>query len=304
MVVMETYIERCLAGKTRSDSPFYCFSCGGPVSGKGLPAKMLVREGHENFALINMDIMRGAPDYERLVGQHYHPEKQEATILEFYRRAQAIVAEAAARGISVVFEDHGDYPEAIRRQLALVRAEGYETFLAANSCSPENLTVLANDDKVRPWTMACHRRFYDAYPALKKEFDAGILLEKLPAKANKDHQFGLIARYTNDHGNVTEEILDDERYTAFHGWKNTPIDPAETAAFDRVDGLMAGAYPEPRNAGALVEGGRSEGFWQDITRGPTGALTARLNRRADLPVAWAARQENHDPGLTNENSRL
>lgn len=80
----KAYIDKILEGKQVSERPFYLLSCGGPGSGKGLPAAILKRNNID-FALLDMDVMQGNPNFElnRKQKLGVHPEKMKNTIVEF-----------------------------------------------------------------------------------------------------------------------------------------------------------------------------------------------------------------------------
>jgi len=77
---MDHFVERCLDGKTRSDTPFYCLSCGGPGSGKSMPAQILQTRGVRNFAIIDEQIMEDYRPYQRTRKAGPHGEKHVDTI--------------------------------------------------------------------------------------------------------------------------------------------------------------------------------------------------------------------------------
>jgi len=243
---MEEYISRALEGKTKSENPFYCLSCGGPGSGKGLPAAILKYQGYNNFVLIDKHIMDGYPEYEKIKHKHLHPEKVADMVQEYYRRATNIVVEAAKQGISIIFEDHGDCREIYKKHIIICKSENYETFLTETTCAITPLRKLASIlsqqngfPDMKDWRESYHRRILNSSNELKKLFDHGVLLEKVPDIKEGGHaSFNKLSHFTCSNGKVNEEIIDEEGHKRYKEWEKIRITPEYKAYFARVDAAL------------------------------------------------------------------
>lgn len=239
-------IERLFAGKTPSVTPFYCFSAGGLCSGKGLPHRLLTQMGHDNFILIGTHTLDDDWRVQFAKQRHlsFHPEKLKPMIGDFYDRAAVMVEAAVRRGVSIVFEDHGDFPHEVQRHLALAKPQGYESFLIFNSLSPPKLemTLEANQTLNReklPWTYAYHKRVYDFFPHIAELFEQGAVTERQPSSMKNAIAFKTVMGWQGRGAQRVETIYDPVAWQAFHGWKDMMPDPYEVKQFARLDRVMA-----------------------------------------------------------------
>jgi len=184
------------------------------------------------------------------------------------------VKEASRRGISIIFEDHGDYPDEIKRHLALVKAQHYETFLAESTISPQDMI---NYSLIRAeqtgfhgklqWAQAYHLRFQNAMKELENKFDAGELFKKIPDFAGRNSKYIPVARWEGhqERPEPEKEIIDAKAYHEYKSWGDVAVPQHVTREIERLDDVMGRERAtRPIDIDDINQAGRGEGFLHHV----------------------------------------
>lgn len=237
--------------------PFYALAAGGPASHKCFLSILLEQQKCTGFISINDELL--APFFPASTSSYPHNEKSAEHIKDYYTLVSHIVEEAKDRGISVILEDHGDYPEIYKRHLKTVNQADYDTFLLMTTISPKNfdskceyLIKNAGMPDFREWGKAYHQRIAQKFEGLLDVFDKGMLIETQPAYISPDNLSHAHSVMRFDHSRIDQpvEILDDERYKAFQTWKEHTNSADFRDYFKSADEVVESGIP----GGSFTEG--------------------------------------------------
>lgn len=237
--------------------PFYALAAGGPASHKSLLSALMARQGVKGVFTISEETL--APFFPDDKSAFPHHEKTDANIRDYYTLVSHIVKEAKKRNISVIFEDHGDYPQVYRQHLKEL-GPGYSSFLLATTISPSDYDakvsyIVEHDGGLdfKEWGKAYHRRFAESFNNLPEIFDKGILLETRPGYISPDHESHAhgVLRFNNTRAKPAMEVLDEQRYQTFRSWEGQEISPEFRSFFRAADTAMESGYPAERASGSV-----------------------------------------------------
>jgi len=228
--------------------PFYALAAGGPSTGKYL-MPFLLAQHQVDFLHINDDLL--IPYLGIAACGEPHPEKRPEHIAAYYTLVDALVLEAMRRGISIVLEDHGDFPDVYRGHLACAEQYGYANHLVITSISQKTLEEKAIYKDCMPhhreWARAYQKRVFANIDTLTEMFDSGSLVETRSDYLSDDSQYHAsnIMRFMHCDWGLHKDVLADDRYSELMQWNNCYIDPAYIEYFDAVDRAMHGYTPMP-----------------------------------------------------------
>jgi hypothetical protein len=206
-------------------TPFYALAAGGPASNKETLSALLNVQGQKGYITLSDDtVMEFLPKSDF---RYPHFEKNADHIKEYYGLIEHIITAAAQKHISVIFEDHGDYPSEYKKHVAAVGKHGYESFLFLTTVSPANFTrridaLMQQIDlpDFREWGRGYHVRVGQHVDTLTTIFDRGMIVEAEPPDISPDkklHAFGVM-RFDNTSPTPHIEVLDEQRYRTFQSW--------------------------------------------------------------------------------------
>ncbi len=247
-VIAETLLKDVPSCKGR---PFYVLAAGGPASHKCFFDTFLKAHDYQSYICIGDELLEQF--FSKSEKKYPHHEKSAEHIVDYYKLIDAIVAQAIKQNISIVLEDHCDYPAVYQRHIDATKNAGYNNFLLFNTITPTNFKKKIDfliDHSALPnfieWGKAYHLRADSCFERLLSMFDNGMLIEHCPSFVSEDGKpHADIIAQSNKKKQNGMEVLNAERYEEFKQWEAQQVDPEFISYFKNADRVMQETSFEP-----------------------------------------------------------
>lgn len=247
MHINETIIEEVFEGTSPSkDIPFYALASGGPASHKCFFGDWLKKNGWDGFLTIDESVEKFLHTGEEAL--YPHGEKSPNSISAYYDFIEALIHEAAKRNVSIILEDHGDYPDIYKDHINFVTPYGYESFVVGTTITEPNFnkkTQHLMDNEGMPdftdWGKLYHKRLAQRFDKLTDTFPKGILVETQPDYISPDgepHE-RLVLCFEQNEKKLITRVPNSELHNTYYRWERNKTQASSVINhFNSVDKAM------------------------------------------------------------------